>query len=81
MGLNRKRQRCHWIALWIPFKKAAAKLSWNSTRSLNVMKEVLGMRIRTTLNVYTRGVPKDLRSANHLVVSGVLTGPIQDLTI
>jgi site-specific recombinase XerD len=33
--------------------------------------------IRTTLNVYTQGVPENLRTANDLVVLEVLTGSIQ----
>jgi integrase len=33
--------------------------------------------IRTRLNVYTQGVPENLRTANDLVVAEVLTGSIQ----
>ena len=32
--------------------------------------------VRTTLNVYTQGVPENLRTANDLVVAEVLTGSI-----
>ena len=63
---------------WHTFRHSYSSMLRDLQVDVKVQQELLRHAdIRTTLNVYTQGVAENLRTANHLVVSGVLTGFIQ----
>jgi integrase len=63
---------------WHTFRHSYSSMLRDLQVDVKVQQELLRHAdVRTTLNVYTQGVPENLRTANDLVVSGVLTRSIQ----
>src|ERR1039457_6862025 len=63
---------------WHTFRHSYSSMLRDLRVDVKVQQELLRHAdIRTTLNVYKQGVAANLRTANDLVVSEVLTGSIQ----
>ena len=63
---------------WHTFRHSYSSMLRDLRVDVKVQQELLRHAdIRTTLNVYTQGVAENLRTANNLVASEVLTGSIQ----